>query len=76
MSKSAVHVMRLPDGQLRYFYNASPDISCEFSLLSEVGQGWQADARASLARLETKGYTIRYGVELAAKPWVSDFAIK
>lgn len=69
-------IVRLPDGLLRYRYRAGMGITCEFSLLSEVGEPWQMEAKRELQALESKGYAIRYGVELTSSPWLSDFATK
>ena len=69
-------VIRKPDGQLRYCYSAGPDIQCEFSLLSEVGEPYKLDAMNCLDEWRRSGYFIKRGIALEAPPWVSDFAVK
>ncbi|HEX2901689.1 MAG TPA: hypothetical protein VHS96_18400 [Bacteroidia bacterium] len=51
----------LPDGQLRFFYVVNQDLSCEFPLLCEVGQRFQARFRRLMAS---------HGLRLADKPMV------
>lgn len=59
----------MPDGQLRYCYEVSPEVAFEFSLKSEVGEPWQADAEAPLQELlELEGGAIEFGAELDAYP--------
>lgn len=71
-------ITRKPDGQLRYKYKATLDLTFCFSMLCEVGEPWQNDAKVELEKLEAKGYKIIYGQELESNksPYYSDFAIK
>ena len=59
----------MPDGQLRYCYEVSPEVAFEFSLKSEVGEPWQADAEASLQELlELEGGPSNLGSSLTLTP--------
>jgi hypothetical protein len=71
-------ITRKPDGKLRYKYKASSEMSFCFSLLCEVGEPYQNEAKQELKKLEAKGFTIAYGKELPinVKPYYSDYAIK
>ena len=69
-------ITRSPNGQLTYRYRAGGCVDMAFHTLAEVGEPYQAAARAALAHRQFRGYTIEYGRELDAKSWVADFAVK
>ncbi len=61
-----------PDGALTYCYDAdlhNPDIRCEFTMLSEVGEPYKPWFVAELRRRQIVVATR----ELPYKPWVQDF---
>lgn len=61
---------------LVYTYDIGDDGECMFHLLCEVGQPWQAEARALAEELaEERGCTIQQ-VELDARPWYVDALVK
>lgn len=71
-------ITRKPDGQLRYKYKASREMSFIVSMLCEVGERWQNDAKLELKKLEDKGFVIMHGRELPInqKPYFADYALK
>lgn len=62
---------------LNYVYNATPEIGFHFHLLSEVGEPWQAQAKAKLAGLvrANPNYELKT-IELDYKPWYVDALVK
>ena len=62
-----------PVRALVYRYSAGPDIDFEFYTLAEVGEPWQAEAKAEAQRTAAFwGKTIRYGMEIEHAPWIVD----
>jgi len=56
---------------LSYQYDVNRDIGFSFHLLSEVGEPWQAEAKAKQQALLKPGECV-VQVELSAKPWYVD----
>jgi hypothetical protein len=57
---------------LRYCYDVNRYMSCEFSLLCEVGQPWMNDAKQVLSELCCAKASKVVQVELTTRPWYAD----
>lgn len=70
-----MNITRASSGMLTYRYRASADMSFAFHMLCEVGEPWQADAKAELDKLRERGYRIETR-DIDEAPWIADFAVR
>lgn len=58
---------------LVYIYDISPDIGFSVHTLAEVGEPWQAEAKAEAQRTaDFWGKRIKYGADIEQAPWIVD----
>lgn len=59
----------MPDTSLRFKYQVDSDITCEFSLFSEVGEKYKP---GFLALMHDHGIELGEPMEFDAAPWIAD----
>lgn len=69
-------ITRAANGQLIYRYFGDVGAPMVATTLAAIDEPYQSAARAALTHRRFRGYTIEYGRELDASPWVADFAVK
>ena len=61
---------------LVYIYDTSQDCGFAFHTLAEVGEPWQAEAKAEARRTaDFWGMRIKHGVEIDQAPWFVDILV-
>ncbi len=58
-----------------YQYRPSYDCMCEFSLMSEVGEPWMAQAKEAARLLEIANNATIEQLELGCYPWFADVLV-
>lgn len=57
---------------LTYTYTATPGVTCQFHLLCEVGEPWQAEAKRKMGAICRRLNMTVQATELSAYPWYVD----